>query len=242
MKISLIVPVYNETRRLEKGLNLALNYLQHQPFSWELIIVNDGSSDNTKRLIAHLLQPLSHLPIYALSLSQNRGKGHAIRIGVAAAEGDYIIFSDIDFSVSIDHVPQFLTALKNQDIAIGSRRLATSHISKHQSAIRESLGRGFTALSNLILGLHHSDLTCGFKAFRQSCAKQLFSVQNINEWAYDSEILFLAKEKKLRITEIPVNWRNDPLTKVNVLTGALSSLIALFRIRLAHELVNKYPA
>lgn len=229
VKLSLVIPVYNETQRLKAGLHTAINYLQKQTYSWEIIVVDDGSLDKTARIARQFIPP-----IHLLKTSRNFGKGHAIRTGVAAATGNYLIFSDIDFSVPITYLPKFLSALKTFDIVIGSRRLPTSHIARHQSLLRESLGRGFTKLSNWILGLNHSDLTCGFKAFRAKAVKDIFSRQKLNGWAFDSEILFLAKKLNYSVIELPVSWHNDPHTKVNLLRDTLISFLALFHIRLLH--------
>lgn len=229
VKLSLVIPVYNETQRLKAGLHTAINYLQKQTYSWEIIVVDDGSLDKTARIARQFIPP-----IHLLKTSRNFGKGHAIRLGIEAAIGDYIIFSDIDFSVPISYLPKFLSALNKFDVAIGSRRLPDSHIVEHQSLLRESLGRGFTKLSNLVLGLNCSDLTCGFKAFRAQVAKNLFSRQRLNRWAFDPEILFLAKKLNYRVIELPVSWHNDPHTKVNLLRDTLISFLALFHIRLLH--------
>lgn len=229
MKLSLILPVYNEARRLKPGLRSALSYLHGQSYSWELIVVDDGSTDATPALAGQFKSD-----IHLIRTKNNFGKGHAVRVGVDAAIGEYIIFSDIDFSVPLTYLPQFLSILKKSDAAIGSRRLSDSRIVKHQPLLRESLGRGFTKLSNLILGLSHSDLTCGFKAFRAPVAKDLFSRQHLNGWAFDSEILFLAKKLNYRVTEIPVSWHNDPLTKVNLLKDIFISFMSLFKTRLIH--------
>ena len=227
MKLSLILPVYNEARRLKTGLKLAFNYLKRQSYSWEIIIVDDGSTDTSTFNSPSTLK--------LIRTARNFGKGHAIRVGVDAAVGDYIVFSDIDFSVPITYLPQFLSALEESDMAIGSRRLSESRIIKHQSLLRESLGRGFTKLSNLLLGLNQTDLTCGFKVFRRQSAKALFSRQHLNGWAFDSEILLLAKKLNYRVTEIPVSWHNDPHTKVKLIKDLSASLLSLVYIRLIHR-------
>ena len=227
MKLSLILPVYNEARRLKTGLKLAFNYLKRQSYSWEIIIVDDGSTDTSTFNSPSTLK--------LIRTARNFGKGHAIRVGVDAAVGDYIVFSDIDFSVPITYLPQFLSALEESDMAIGSRRLSESRIIKHQSLLRESLGQGFTKLSNLLLGLNQTDLTCGFKVFRRQSAKALFSRQHLNGWAFDSEILLLAKKLNYRVTEIPVSWHNDPHTKVKLIKDLSASLLSLVYIRLIHR-------
>jgi len=226
MKLSLVLPVYNETHRLKTGLKLALNYLKRQSYSWEIIVVDDGSTDASTSGVPRTVK--------LIKTSRNFGKGHAIHLGVAASRGDYIIFSDIDFSVPPRFITKFLSALKSADVVIASRRLSQSRIAKHQSYLRETLGQGFTQLSNFILGLHHSDLTCGFKGFRKEIAKNIFSHQSLNRWAFDAEILFLAKKLNYQVIEVPVTWYNDPRTKVNLLPDILNSLISLIQIRLIH--------
>ena len=231
--LSLILPVYNEPHRLQAGLKLAVNYLKKQSYSWEVIVVDDGSTDtSTSNWWSGISRNSPEVKL--IRTARNFGKGHAIRLGVAVGRGDYIIFSDIDFSVAITYLPQFLSALKKSDMAIGSRRLSASRITQHQPLLREYLGRGFTQLSNWILGLNHSDLTCGFKAFRSKPAKDLFSHQQLNRWAFDAEILFLAKKFHYRVTEIPVTWHNNPFTKVNLFKDTITSLISLAQIRLIH--------
>lgn len=234
MKLSLILPVFNESRRLKTGLTQAIDYLNRQNYSWEIIVVDDGSTDSSTSEV--VLSEVEGTPgtVKFIRTSRNFGKGHAIRIGVEVATGDYIVFSDIDFSVAIDHLVQFLAALKSIDIAIASRRLPQSRIAQHQPLLRESLGRGFTKLSNLSLGLNCSDLTCGFKAFRAQVAKDLFSRQQLNRWAFDSEILFLAQKLNYCVQEIPVTWRNDPLTKVNLVKDIANSFWSLIYIRCSH--------
>jgi len=232
-KISIIIPVYNEEKRIKKGLATALNYLKKQAYPWELIIVNDGSIDTTIDKIK------MGDDIHLLNTHRNFGKGHAIRVGVEAAEGDYFIFSDIDFSVPIETTGQFIAALKNNKVVIGSRRLRESEVTKKQNKLRESLGQGFTQISNLILGLNHSDLTCGFKGFTKAAAKDLFRRQRINGWAFDSEILFLVKKLNYRVSELPVSWKNDPLTKVNLFQDSINSLASLLQIHI-NNMLGRY--
>lgn len=235
-KLSLIIPVYNEEKRVKKGLATALNYLKKQAYPWELIIIDDGSTDRTIGVLSATNYELltTNYRVHILRTHRNFGKGHAIRLGVEAAEGDYIIFSDIDFSVPIESTEKFIAALKNNKVAIGSRRLRNSKVTKKQNKIRESLGQGFTQISNLILGLDHSDFTCGFKGFKKAAAKNLFRRQRINGWAFDSEILFLTKKLKYKVSEIPVSWKNDPFTKVNLAHDIFLSFISLLLIKIRH--------
>ncbi len=227
--LSLVIPVYNESRRITKGLDLVINYLKTQPYLWEIIVVNDGSTDNTIDLALKYKSQ-----IHLINTALNFGKGHAVRLGVEASGGEYVIFSDVDFSVPPEFIDQFIKALKSIDIVIGSRRLRESQVGKHQNFLRESLGHGFTKLSNFILGLNHSDLTCGFKGFRRQVGQDLFYRQRLNRWVFDSEILFLAKKFDYKVNELPVIWHNDPLTKVNLLKDFLVSFISLIAIRFIH--------
>ena len=143
MKLSLVIPVFNEQSRIKRGIDSAFDYLTRQTFSWELIIVDDGSTDKMAEVLSETIndQRSTSSRVHLLRTQRNFGKGHAIRVGVEAAEGDYIIFSDIDFSVPIEFTEEFLKALKKYDIAIGSRRLGESKVTKHQHQLRESLGQ-----------------------------------------------------------------------------------------------------
>jgi len=226
-KLSLIIPLYNEQKRVKKGLTQIKKFLQTQNFSWEIIVIDDGSTDSTSWFVKTFLDQNTHL----IRTAQNFGKGHAIRLGVEVAEGNYINFSDIDLSVPINFTEEILRELKTADLAVGSRRLSESQVKKHQNKLRESLGHRFTQLSNFILNLDLTDHTCGFKGFKSSVAKRLFSLQKINRWAFDSEILFLAKKLNFKVKEIPVTWRNDSHTKVNLLSDVFSSFISLLSIR-----------
>lgn len=236
--LSLVIPAYNEKKRLKKGLTTAINFLQQQKYSWEVIVVDDGSTDNTSQIVSQFQQSWGK-NLHLLTSPSNFGKGHAIRIGVKAVAGDYIIFSDIDFSVPIGFAKEFLKALQKYDLVIGSRRLKISKVTQRQNKLREYLGHGFTQLSNFVLGLNHSDHTCGFKGFRSQAAKKLFRTQKIDGWAFDSEILFLAKKFGYSVKEIPVTWHNDPHSKVNLISDTIKSFLSLLQIHL-NNLFGKY--
>lgn len=236
LQLSFVIPVFNEEKRLKKGMEIAINYLSNQTYASELILVNDGSTDNTKNIINKFhRQKINKLLIRIINSPTNIGKGGAISKGVLAATGKYIFFSDVDFSTPISNIQKFMSQLTKNDITIGSRRLDKSNIKKHQNFIREFLGKGFTLLSNFILGLNHSDLTCGFKGFKNKVAKKLFKLQKINGWAFDPEILFLAKKFNYQVKEIPVLWKNDPNTKVNLFTDLPLSLYSLLTIPIIHQ-------
>lgn len=223
-KLSIIIPVFNEENRLNKAFKIIEKWHQKQP-DWEFILVNDGSSDNTEKII----KKFSFVKL--VSYSKNQGKGYALKQGVSLATQPLVLLSDIDFSTPLTELPKLAAALKKADLAIGSRKTLGAKIIKHQPWWREYLGKQFTNLSKLWLGLKVSDVTCGFKLIKTPAAKELFKQQKIKRWSYDAEILFLAKKMKLKVTDVPVLWKNDEQTKVSIFKDIQSSLIDLFKIR-----------
>jgi dolichyl-phosphate beta-glucosyltransferase len=225
--LSVIVPVFNESGRVHNA-SIISDYLNQQEFSSELIIVDDGSTDNT----VNILENTSSNPgRRIISYEPNRGKGYAIKVGMVAAQGKYRLFTDIDLSTPMEEFDKFLPHLEGYDVIIGSRRIEGARVLRHQSTVRESLGRGFTYLSNLILQLAASDFTCGFKCFSRSAAEKIFPKLTIDRWGFDSEVLYIAKKQVLSVKEIPVIWANDPHTKVRFPHDLIRSFTDLIRIR-----------
>lgn len=237
MYLSLLIPAFNEALRIKPGLEKAIDFLKKQDFSWEIIVINDGSQDNTTTIVSSLAKKEKNLKL--ISSGKNFGKGHSIRLGVEAASGDFIVFSDADFSVPIKFTPLFLKKLKKVDMVCGSRRIEGSRITKHQNFFRESLGDGFTKLTNFALGLQFSDITCGFKGFGVKTAKKLFGKQYINRWGFDAETLFLVKKYKIKNTEVPVLWKDIEGSKVFLLRDIFNSFFDLIRIRI-YDLFGAY--
>jgi dolichyl-phosphate beta-glucosyltransferase len=228
--LSLIIPAFNEELRIARSLERILAFCNRQRYEFEVIVVDDGSTDETVKLIRERFEDNPQLRI--IEQPTHRGKGAAVKSGMLQGYGDYLIFSDADLSVPIEMLPDFLSKLQNQhDAAIGSRRALGAKIEVHQSFLRETMGKAFTLLSNLILGLRHSDVTCGFKGFRREVAQELFSRQRLNNWSFDSEILFLARCKSYRVSEIPVTWRNDEGTKVRIWKDVAASFLGVLAIR-----------
>jgi len=233
--LSVIVPAFNEETRIEKSLDRVVSFLQSQPYSSELIIIDDGSRDRTVERVRGLVGGLAGIRIH--EHHRNRGKGEAVKTGMLLGNGAYLFFSDADLSVPIETLPKFLALLKSEaDVVIGTRKNAEAVIEIHQPFFREFLGKTFTVLSNGILGLQVSDFTCGFKGFRRDAAKALFSRQQLPDWSFDSEILYLAGRKGYRVREVAVVWRNDRETKVRLWRDIVTSLLGLFRIRAYHAL------
>jgi dolichyl-phosphate beta-glucosyltransferase len=236
--LSLVIPAFNEDRRIGQSLERILSFFRAQSYPFEIIVVDDGSTDRTVEVVRGFAASDPQLRVEPQP--QNRGKGEAIRKGMLLAGGKYLFFSDADLSVPIEAVPDFLSRLEaGDDVAVGSRRIAGAVIEVHQPIHRELMGKVFTGLSNLILGLKLKDFTCGFKAFRRDAARELFSRQRLGGWSFDSEILYLAKSKGYRIAEVPVVWRNDEATKVRLGRDVVRSFVDLWNIRINHAL-GKY--
>ncbi len=229
--LSLVIPVYNEVKRLPKGLEQAIKYLNQQKYTWELIIVDDGSVDDTYELAGKLIKGNNN-HCRLLRHDKNQGKGAAIRTGVLAASGKYVVFSDIDFSTPVTQLPKLLESLKTHQVAIGVRRHKDSQVKVHQKPLREFLGQCFTKLTNLMATPGIIDATCGFKGYQDTAAKKIFRQMRIERWAFDAEILFLAIKYKYKIAQIPVVWSNNSATKVNMLHDGIRSFIDLLKIRM----------
>ncbi len=233
--LSIVIPVFNEEDRI-KNLNQVWKFFSSQKYSFELVIVDDGSSDQTRKLVTKFGK--KHKIVFVF-YTPNFGKGYAIKKGVLASSGKYILFTDIDLSTPLKHTVFGLANVKKCDVVVGSRKGVYTKIIRRQSVIRENLGKGFTWLSQFILGMQISDFTCGFKFFSRPAALLIFPNLTINRWGFDSEILFLAKKRKLDIRELSVTWKNDPRTKVKFPQDIFRSLADLIRIRV-NDLFGAY--
>lgn len=226
--LSVIIPVYNETKRLKNIYSIS-SYLSLKHYTSEIIIVDDGSIHATKQKLRSIAKDLS---VRIITIEKNKGKGNAIKTGMLAAHGTQRLFTDIDLSTPISTLEKFITYFGKYNIIIGSRRLKNSDISLRQSFIRENLGRIYTAMSRRVAGLHVSDFTCGFKCFSKNAAKKIFTQSKIERWGFDTEILYLAFRYKYKIKEVPVAWKNDPLSKVKFPKDILGSLRELVQIKI----------
>jgi dolichyl-phosphate beta-glucosyltransferase len=240
LDLSIIIPAFNEERRLPQTLDRITAYLKTRSLQSEIIVVDDGSTDATARLTANYVNKYSNLRV--LSNEMNRGKGYSVRHGMLEARGEYALFTDADLSTPIDEADKLLAALREQgyDGAIGSRALNRNLISVHQSKVRERAGMFFNYFVRNIMGIEFSDTQCGFKAFRMATARVIFEQQRIERFGFDPEILFLAKRHHLRVAEVPVRWSHDSGTKVHVASDGLRMLYELLVIR-RNALKGLYP-
>lgn len=231
--LSVIIPAFNEEKRLPRSLASALDFLKRQPYSWEIIVSDDGSSDATVVTARAILKDVPH---QVLVTAVNRGKGHAVRQGVMAAKGEYILYTDADFSTPVEEVTRFLEHLKNDyEIVIGSRALPGSRVEVHQNILRETMGRTFNLFARLFSFHDIHDSQCGFKCFRGEVAKALFSRQRLDSFSFDPEIIYLAQKKGYRIREEPVIWRNSAQSRVRLIADPLQMFFDLLKIRWLHR-------
>lgn len=231
LDLSIIIPAFNEERRLPKAIEQIGSYLSARPLQAEILVVDDGSSDATPKLIESYLGKYPGLRL--ITNDRNRGKGFSVRHGMLEARGEIALFTDADLSTPIEEADKLLAALRENgfDAAIGSRALDRSLIEVHQSAFRERAGTFFNRLVRRIAGIGFSDTQCGFKAFRRERTRIIFQQQRIERFGFDPEILFLAKRHGLRVAEIPVQWSHDSGTKVNVIKDGIRMFLELLVIR-----------
>jgi glycosyltransferase involved in cell wall biosynthesis len=222
--LSIIIPAYNEEKRLPGTLRTICEFLSKRDWSfYEIIVVDDGSKDGTVAA-AEKFQHRPH-PIRILRNPGNRGKGYAVRHGMLEAGGEWLLFTDADLSAPIEELDKLFAAVSDSvPIAIGSRALDRSLIGVHQSVFRERAGQFFNLAMRAALRLDIHDTQCGFKLFRRDAARAIFSRQLLERFSFDAEVLFIARKLGLRAAEVPVRWNNVEGTKVSMWSGARSFL------------------
>jgi dolichyl-phosphate beta-glucosyltransferase len=233
--LSVVIPAYNEEDIIEKNLKKIIRFLSKKKYSWEIVVVDDGSHDNTTKII----KKMKNKKIRIARLSKNVGKGGALKKGVLSAKGKYIVFTDADLSVPISYLDKLLPALKKHEVVIASRRIEGARLAKRQPFVRELMGKGFTKITQIVIGSGIADFTCGFKGFQNKAAKKIFKKSNITRWAYDAEIIFLATIYSYSIHETPIVWENREESRVKMGEAALESLRDLCKIRYYH-LTGRY--
>jgi len=230
MYLSVVIPAYNEEKRLPKTLVDIDKYLRQKAYTYEIIVVNDGSKDKTVQIIENLKLQIANLKL--IDNKENHGKGYAVRQGMLEATGEYRIFTDADNSTSIDQIEKMWPEFgKGYDIVIGSRDVKGAVLDPPQPPIRRFVGEGFKFLRKIIVGLWEiEDSQCGFKCFSKRAVENIFPRCKINRFAFDPEILIIAKKLGYKIKEIPVYWKNDLESKVK-LKSTIKMLSDLFKIR-----------
>ncbi len=212
-EISVVVPALNEVKRIRGSIEEIVGFLSGRFARFEVLLVDDGSTDGTSNAAASL----GHPAVRVLRNETNRGKGASVRLGVLEARYDPILFTDADLSAPIAELEKLLVPLAGgSDVVVASRRLARSEV--RRSLLRRILGWGFSVLVSLLLVRGVRDTQCGFKLFRRSPAREIFRLQTIDRWGFDPEILAIAQRRGLRIAEVPVRWTQSGETRVRLST------------------------
>lgn len=228
MRLSIIIPAYNEEKVIGATIERVVEYFRGRDVDFEVIIVDDGSSDATARIAAEKSKQYANIQFIRNEV--NRGKGFAVRTGVLAAEGEWILFLDADLSTAPEEFGKFIAHMTTHDIIIGSRAIRGSVITVHQPFFREFIGRLLNKLIRWSVGLPFHDTQCGFKLFHAR-TKDIFEAQTIFGWLFDVELLKLALLRGHRIREVPVVWQNDPTSAVKTrhIFGIIRELVRITR-------------
>jgi dolichyl-phosphate beta-glucosyltransferase len=235
---SIVIPAYNESARLGATLEKVLGYVHNQGWDAEVIVVNDGSRDNTAEIVRTFAVKDPCLRL--VENPGNRGKGYSVRNGMLNAQGRIVLFSDADLSSPIEESVKLFAAIDDgADIAIGSRWLRAETQTQRQPLHRQLFGRIFNVLLRITLGLQFKDTQCGFKAFKRAAVDTIFPLQKIERWGFDPEILFLARKFGFRTTEVPVLWGHSGGTRINPLVDGSRMVQDMLRIRW-NDVAGKY--
>lgn len=233
LPVSVVVPAYNEQRRLPQSVRKILAWMRANPSVREIVLVDDGSSDETPAIARRFAAEDAR--VRAVSYWPNGGKGYAIRRGVLeASAGHAVLLTDADLSTPIEDLTVLLGALEAHEVAIGSRALALSRIGEQQAAPRRWMGKTFNRIMRSLTGLPFPDTQCGFKLFSPEAAKRVFAEATIDRFAYDVEALLIADKLGFSIGEVPVRWDNSPDSRVRIVRDSFRMLVDVLRARLRH--------
>ncbi len=232
-ELSVIIPVYNEEKRVSKTLDGVFAYLKAKRVTAEILVVDDGSRDKTLEVVGRFKRKATFKQVLRiLKHKRNKGKGAAVRTGALAAKGKVVLYMDADNATPITEYEKFKPALqKGVDVIVGSRAVDRKQVKVHQPLYREAIGRVGNVLIQILVISGISDTQCGFKAFTQRAAKTIFPLQTIHRFGFDVEILFIAKKHGFSILERSVQWFDDPNTRVNAFRDSIRTFTELFIIR-----------
>jgi dolichyl-phosphate beta-glucosyltransferase len=228
--LSVVIPAYNEETRIGASLERIRAYLASKPFAAEVVVVDDGSSDRTSEAARRALP--AGPPLRVIRLEANRGKGYAVRTGVLAAAGEAVLFTDADLSTPVEELDKFLPRLdEGADVVIGSRAVPGCDIRVRQARPRQAMGKFFNRLVRLFVMDGCRDTQCGFKLFRRKAALDIFSRLETPGFAFDVEVLLLARRLGYRVAEVPVVWCDSRPSRVRIVSGSWGMLRELLTIR-----------
>ena len=229
-KYSIVIPAYNESRRIPATLKAVLACIRANAWDAEVIVVNDGSADNTAEIVREFAREAPELRL--IENPGNHGKGYSVRNGMLHALGEVVMFTDSDLSSPIEEAHNLFDAIAaGADIAIGSRWLERDRQTQRQPLYRQFFGRCFNLVTRAIMRLPFADTQCGFKAFTRAAAQTVFQLQTIERWGFDPEILFIALKRGFRVVEVPVAWAHDERTRMSYLKDGMKMLQELVIIR-----------
>src|SRR4051794_1539094 len=232
-KLSIVIPAYNEAGRLEQSMRRIVDYLREQRDQSELIVVDDGSTDDTSALAEAIGRDSGPVTTRVIRYEENRGKGYAVRLGLLEAKANIALFSDADLSTPITEAPKLIQPIQTGefDLTFGSRALDRRLIGVHQPWRREQGGRVFNLIVRLATALPFWDTQCGFKAFRMSVCRPLVEAATVDRFGFDVELLYLAFRAGLKLKEIPVRWDHNEGSKVSVFSDSFKMLNEVGLIR-----------
>ena len=211
---SIVIPAYNERSRIGGTLEQVLDHLREQKWDAEIVVVNDGSRDETAKLVSQFAQ--EHPQVRLIENPGNQGKGYAVRNGMLNARGQVLLFTDADLSSPISEATKLFAALdKGADVAIGSRWMDPSLQFQRQSIKRQIMSRAFNIFTRTLLTFPYHDTQCGFKAFTRGAAEKIFPLQRVYRWGFDAEVIYLAHHLKFKVAEVPVAWGHDERSKIH---------------------------
>jgi glycosyltransferase involved in cell wall biosynthesis len=238
IQYSIVLPAFNEGVRIGPSLRKALAFVREQGWSAEIIVVDDGSRDDTAEVVRGFMANAPEVRL--LQNPGNHGKGYSVRNGMLNSRGEILLFSDADFSSPVQEALKLIAAIREgADVALGSRWLQAETQTVRQSLLRQFVGRAYNILLRVALGLPFKDTQCGFKAFTRQAAEIIFTRQQIEGWGFDPELLFIARKFKLKIAEVPVEWANDDRSKVNPIRDGIKMFVELLKIRM-HGISSHY--
>ena len=227
MELSIVIPAYNKEKRIKKTIETILFYLEKHQYSYEILVINDGSTDKTKEVALEF----KNRKIKCLDNLGNKGKGYSVKAGILAATKEWILFTDADLSTPIEELESFFRYSSDAEVIIGSRNLPMSQITVKQPFLRSSLGKIFPLFVRLLLLPKIYDSQCGFKLYKKETAKKIVEKQTIDGFCFDAEHLFLAKKLGYAIKEVPVSWANDERSKIRIVQDSLQMFFDVLKIR-----------
>lgn len=227
--LTIVIPAYNEEKRLPESLAQVDAFVHAQPFPVEVVVVNNNSTDSTARIADQFAATHSH---YRVLNQPRQGKGAAVQAGVLAASGQYLFICDADLSMPVEEIGKFLPpALNGYDVAIASRELPGAE-RIGEPYYRHLMGRIFNFVVRVLAVPGIQDTQCGFKSFRREVAQDVFALQTIDGWGFDVEVLFIALQHGYKLVEVPITWYYRPQSRISPIRDSIAMLLEVLRVRI----------